>query len=124
MSERFTKFGENEIIMSKINLADANKILIPVMSSITKYTLGDINLFSHFKNEDIDAIQNLCCKYIVFKETGKNLTLLDISRNMIDLMPLLFEFLEFNFGFFSQALNIQKKIGGLILEREETKGKT
>lgn len=120
--EKESTFNEKPVKITKIVLADANIILIPVMNSITKFSMGEIDLFLHFKIQDLENIQKLLCKYVSYTETGKNLSLFDLSDNMNDFMSLAIEFLEFNFGFFSQSRKILARLSnGQASEKKEIK---
>jgi hypothetical protein len=121
MYQRVTVFDDKSVTISKMVLSDANTILIPIMNSIAKLAYGESDVFSHFKVQDVIKIQELVCKYTVFTETGKNLNLFDISNNISDYMGLSTEFLEFNFGFFSQPRKILQRINGQVSETEEQK---
>lgn len=121
MYQRVTVFDDKSVTISKMVLSDANTILIPIMDSIAKLAYGEPDVFSHFKVQDVIKIQELVCKYTVFTETGKNLNLLDVSNNISDYMGLSTEFLEFNFGFFSQPRKILARINGQISERDAQK---
>jgi len=119
MNDRHTKIGKTEVVMTKIKLADANKIMVPIMSAIMKFSIHSVNIFDGLTPTDIDSIQQLCCKTIVVKETGSNLTLMDLEKNIENLVVLYCEFLEYNFSFFSQAQKVTEVIGSLIFGREE-----
>lgn len=119
--EKITKLNDKSITMSKIVLADANSILIPVMNSITKFSMGETDLFLHFKIQDLETIQRLICKYVIWTDTGVNLNLFDLSENINDFMSVAIEFLEFNFGFFSQSRKILSRLSsGQASEKKET----
>lgn len=118
--ERLSKFNDKPIKITKMVLFDCNFILIPVMNSITKFFLGESELFSHWKISEITKLQELFCKYVTWEETGKNINLFDISENLTDFISVQYEFLEFNFGFFSQSRKIRARINGQLSEKKET----
>jgi hypothetical protein len=122
-TERTLTLGDRKLRMTKPVIMDCNTIIVPVMNSISKFALGELDLFSHFRPIDIDNLQKLECQYCVWLDTGKNLTLFDLSENMHEFMAFTAEFLEFTFGFFSQARKIQmvKLIGQTSGQSEEKK---
>jgi len=120
-SERTSEFSNRPITMKKMVMIDSNQILLKVINSVLKYSIGDADIFAHWQLADLVKLQELLCKYIVWNDTGKNITLFDITDNLDDLISLKFEFLEFNFGFFSQARKILQKVNGQLTERESSK---
>jgi len=123
-NERIVTLADRKLRITKPVIMDCNSIIVPVMNSISKFALGELDLFSHFKPIDIENLQRLECQYSVWLDTGKNLTLFDLSDNMHEFMAFTAEFLEFTFGFFSQARKIQmvKLIGQTSEQKEEAKG--
>lgn len=119
-NERLSKFNDKPVRIGKIVLADANLLLLPIMNSITKFSMGETDLFSHFKLQDLENIQKVMCKYITWVETGANITLFDLSENIQDFMGITIEFLEYNFGFFSQSRKVLQRISGQFSEKKET----
>lgn len=113
------KFHDYEVEIKQIYLKDANILFPFVASAMTKISLGDFDYFSGLKSQDMELFQRKLCENCVKVETGKNLALSDIQDNLRGFIPLLLEFLEFNFGFFSEARKILEQLLPKISETDE-----
>ena len=119
-NKRLTKFGGRDISMSKMILSDCNLIMVPVLNAVSKFSMGESEVFSHFKVSDIEMIQKLLCKYVVWCEGEKNLSLFDLTEYIEEFAAICVEFLEFNFGVFTQGRKIIERLNGVISDRKET----
>jgi len=120
-TDRITMFNDKEVKLNIMVLNDSNKLMVQVANTIGRHLMGEEDLFFHWVMKDFVTLQELMCKYITWNETGKNITLFDISDNLGDFIGLKFEFLEFNYKLFSQSQKIMKRINGRLLETKETK---
>jgi hypothetical protein len=112
-------FQEKEIEIRKLKLKDANILLPCVMTAMFKMSIGESNYFSELKPADVELFQKMMCQYIDVYEDGEksSLTLNEIYEGLDEFIPLLAQFVEANFGFFSKAqllinVMIGRNIGG------------
>ena len=112
-------FNGYEVELKKIRLKDANILFPFIASAMTKISLGNFDYFSGLKSEDMELFEKKLCENCVKSENNKNLSLSDIEDYLKGLIPLLLDFLEFNFGFFSEARKILEQLLPKISETEE-----
>lgn len=122
MSEfKHVEFSDYKVEMHKVRLIDANVLFPYIGSAMTKIAFGNFDFFRDFKKEDIELFeQKLCENCYKLKEdkqedgrilvTKRNLSLSDLDEHIQGVIPLLLDFLEFNFGFFSLAHKTLEKI--------------
>lgn len=130
MDAKRSTFNGKEIEMKKMTIRKANDIFPLVATSMTKLSLGDYNCFSHLKPSDFEAFQEKMCEHILMTSESKledgnviskkkNLTISDLNESVEEFLPLLYEFLEFNFRFFSFARRLLDPILTKISESVE-----
>lgn len=116
MAVKETTFNGKTLIFSRrLKLRDSAPLLPIVCTAMVKIAVGADNYFSHLTVNDVEEIQRLMCEYGEIKlEDGqkRNLTLLDIDDGFNEFIVLLAEFLEFNFGLFSQAQSMIAVMAG------------
>jgi hypothetical protein len=107
------KFDGYDIEFKKMKLRDANDIFPYVASAMTKIAIGNFDFFKDVSPSVIEIFQEKTCMYslkVSKKSDGeivkKNLTLSDLDAHIQGIIPLIMSFLEFQFGFFSQAPKI------------------
>lgn len=107
--DKITEFNGYKIELKKLNLRTANTLFPLVIMGMTKLSIGNFNFFSDLKVSDMELFQEKLCEYsfkIQEDGTKKNLSIEDLDDHIEGILPLLFIFLEYNFGFFSQARKI------------------
>jgi hypothetical protein len=130
MDSKQASFNGYKVELKKMRLRDANTLFPFVMSAMTKMSLGNFNFFNDLKPIDIELFQEKLCENVYKieekkKENGDivkskiNLSLSDLDECVEGFLPLLVVFLEFNFGFFSQAQKILDPILNKVSESAE-----
>jgi hypothetical protein len=116
--------GKKAIFKSKLKMRDST-ILIPVVcTTLIKIATGSDNFFSHIVPSDIELIQKYMCQYTELEDENgdkTNLTLNDIFEGQDKFIVFMLEFLDFNFGLFSEAQKLITVILGRNLEKPETR---
>lgn len=121
MRSHIVSFNDYEIEFYPLILKDANEIFPFVTSSMWKMANGNYDVFKEINPQMISLFQEKICasskkikeektKDGVLVKVKNPLTILDLDEYTPGFLLLLFEFLEFNFHFFSQAPIILKKI--------------
>lgn len=105
-------FNNFDVEIASMSLESANQIFPFVMSWMTEISMGNFKFFQDIKPVDVELFQKVLCENVYkFKEkegrqVKTNLSYSDLSDCKKGFLPLLVEFLEFNFGFFSEARRI------------------
>lgn len=123
-----TKFGDYEVEVSSVNLADGNELAPFVIQNMVKISLGDFDHLFKFEVGQLEKFQNIICKYTT-KHTvdldgntiKKNLSLSDIKNSFTSFIIFFAEFLEYQFGFFSNSRKMTKMLAFGILENANKK---
>ena len=125
MAVRETVFnGQSILFKRRLKLKDSAPLLPLVCTAMVKIATGSDNYFSHLTTHDVEEIQRLMCEYIEIRhEDGSKspLTLIDLDDGFSGFIVLLAEFLEFNFGIFSQAQSMIAVMIGRSLKQPANK---
>lgn len=131
MESKIADFNGKKVEIKSLKMKSANILFPLVISGMAQLAIGNFDFFSKLKPSDIELFQEkLCENTIIYDEsedsttgskivTKRQLSLADISENLSGFLPLLFVFLEFNFGFFSKARKILDPILTEISESVE-----
>jgi len=102
-----TYFNEKKLIIkSRLKLKDYTALLVDVCTSMVKIATSSESYFNHFNPMLVEQIQSLICQYCIFEnEDGEqsDVTLADLIQSNDCFILLMVEFLEFNYGIFSNA---------------------
>ena len=112
-NSKLTKYnGKDILIKSKLKLKDYTQMLPWVFPVIFKFSLGNNNIFSHIDSSNLEESQKMMCQYIDVVENHlmRPITIQEMAEGYFNL--LFMEFLEFNFGIFSQAKLLIKALNG------------
>lgn len=114
-------FNGHFVEMHKMKLRDANVIFPFVASAMTKIGLGNFDFFRDVNKESMELLQDkLCDNCLLIKGDKKvQLSLSDLEECLQEFIPLLLQFLEYNFGFFSQAPKILQRMLPQLFESSE-----
>lgn len=98
--------------MKKMKLRDANDVFPLVASCMLKISLGNFDFFRDINLDKLELLQDKLCANCVkiVSDVKKPLSLSDLEECLEEFIPLLLQFLEYNFGFFSQAPKLLEKI--------------
>lgn len=117
MSFLKSTFNTLEIEIEDIPMSKADEIFPYVMSWMTEIAMGNFSFFSNLNPSDIQLFQRVLCENVFYytekvddkgitHKKRENLSYGDLNRYKKGFLPLLIEFLEYNFGFFSEARRI------------------
>ena len=130
MDSKISDFNGKKVEIKSMKLKSANALFPLVIAGMAQLAIGNFNFFSQLKQSDVEMFQEkLCENTLIYDEsegadgskiiTKRQLSIVDISENISGFLPLLFVFLEFNFGFFSKARKILDPILTEISESAE-----
>ncbi len=107
--------------MQKMKLRDANLLFPFVASAMTKIGLGNFDFFRDVDKQSIELLQDKLCDncFLIKDDKKRNLSLEDLEEALQEFIPLLFQFLEYNFGFFSQAPKILQRMLPQLFESSD-----
>ncbi len=124
------KFNDYRVEITKIRLRDANILFPFVVSAMTKIGFGNFDFFADLTKDNIELIQQKVCEYSYkiseekrqdgnIEISKRNISLSDLDECIPDIISLIMNFLEFNFGFFSRAPQIledmiESKVSGSV----------
>lgn len=111
--ERQEKFGDLEVVFKKLKLQASKPLLPKIGAAMIRLAASDAGFFGAFSAEDIEKlIEILCQSSEKINENGERrpLLLIDLNDKVEWVLPMLVAFLEYNFSFFTRALELLDRI--------------